>query len=121
VDFVDGNGLRKIFTDLKARFSDKLDKSAQAADSAKLGGKSPDAFAAASHSHNANAINDGILPVARGGTNRSSQATGNMNYATSATANGVIAPPVANVDQYLKHSGAVDTPPVWTSQSPYAI
>ena len=55
----------------------------------------------------------GATPVERGGTNRTSQATGNMNYATSATDTGVVAAPTANVDQVMVHSGAQNAVPVW--------
>ena len=46
----------------------KLGTTAQAADSAKLGGKSPDYYAKADHSHSAGEIAGGVLSVAKGGT-----------------------------------------------------
>ncbi|MCL2107822.1 MAG: hypothetical protein FWH20_00560 [Oscillospiraceae bacterium] len=72
------------------------------------------AKSAGAHNHNASEINAGTMPVARGGTNRTSQAAGNINYATSTTATGVIAPPTANVAQVLVHiATTVAGLPVW--------
>jgi len=72
----------------------------------------------ATHSHGlATTDVTGTLPVARGGTNRTSQAAGNINYATSATATGVVAAPTANVTQALVHTGAVATVPAWRNMT----
>jgi|GEM_PF-4709970 len=57
------------------------------------------------------------LPPDLGGTGRSGQIAGNMNYATSATATGVIAPPTANVPQILAHTGAISALPFWMNIS----
>lgn len=71
--------------------------------------------AAGNHTHPI-ADTTGTLPVNRGGTNRTSQAAGNINYATSATAMGAIAPPTANVPQALVHDATtVAGLPVWRS------
>jgi len=63
---------------------------------------------------NIGAATGGTLPVVRGGTNRTSQAAGNINYATSPTATGVIAAPNATEIQVMVHPNqAVATPPTW--------
>jgi hypothetical protein len=43
--FIDLNGIRQLWADLKARLNNKLDKTAQSADSARLGGQLPEYYA----------------------------------------------------------------------------
>jgi len=58
--FLSEDGVRKLLTNLKALFGNKLDATAQAADSAKLGGKSPSDYATAAQGTKA----DNALPAA---------------------------------------------------------
>ena len=51
--FIDEGGLRLLFGDLKKRLAGKLGKSDAAADSDKLGGSPPDAFATAAQGRRA--------------------------------------------------------------------
>lgn len=90
-----------------------LASSAYAFNSERLGGKAITEFSLASHAHDASDINEGIVPVERGGTGESTKTTAVIQYTGNGIDNRIIAHGLGITPSVIIVSGASTDDPVW--------